>query len=88
MPDVTVTVSALPIPCTPGQLYTLKWQCNSEGTGGAFFLQADPSSPGSGFAATPIDHGGILEELRKSKFTAEQIIKFFETIKPTPCGGG
>lgn len=38
--------------------------------------------------ANAVNHGGILEELRKSKFTAEQIIKFFETIKPAKCGGG
>jgi hypothetical protein len=85
MPDVTVTLSALPVPCSSGQIYTLKWVCNSEGNGGTFALVPDATG-GSSIVAPPVDHGGILEELRKSKFTADQIIKFFETIKPAKCG--
>lgn len=87
MPDVTVTLASLPTPCTPGQVFTLKWVCNGDGTGGTFFLHADATTVGAPLIA-PVNHIEILAELRKAKFTPEQVIAFFESIKPAkPCGG-
>ena len=90
-----MTVPDLPNPCTPGQIYTLKGQCASNGEGGVAFWLADPTSidgpPGFAAASQPHPLVEILAQMHKMKVpvTFDQILQLTEKLTPKvgKCGG-
>lgn len=77
-------VPAVPTPCTPGHLYTLMAQCDSNGETSTLFWQSVPgTSP-----LTPVPHplAAMMPQLVNLKFTPEQVIQLAATMTPKPCG--